>query len=204
MTLLITGFEPFGGHEYNPSAMAVESLQSLAGAECRILPVNSQAGDIYWKMLESIRPEFIVNIGLNQNTPMILLEKTALNIIDYQGHEDNDGNIIGCTGISSEGPDGFISTINQDALKKSLLEKGIPASVSFHAGTFLCNMVYYTSFMYFYRQKRDHKCIFVHIPFDTEYVSGLMLEKDQRLCHMPKAMILNAVRIISDFICLIT
>lgn len=199
MKLLVTGFEPFGEHGYNPSMMAVEELKTSFSDDrlvFRILPVIDEAYRIYHNMLLEIQPDMIINTGLNQNTPNILLEKTALNIVDYKGQRDNNGKTISFCRIFSDYPDAFISDIETGPLLRMLLSAHIPAVCSYHAGTFICNMVYYTSFTYFLQLKRAYNCLFIHIPFDSEHVSELLDKKPVNISHIPKNKIIEAFSII--------
>ncbi len=199
MSILITGFQPFGDFSYNPSGMVAEEIvRILSGMDTvsRTLPVSSSAGTIYNEYINEINPEFIINIGLKKDTSKILLEKTALNILDYGGKEDNEGRIIPFRKIAHDGPDGFISGLDLHACQSILLKESIPAAVSYSAGTFICNLVYYTSFMYFYIRKKPYNCIFLHIPFDTEYTASLLAKRDVNICHIPKNMLIDAAAMI--------
>ena len=45
-------------------------------------------------------------------------------------------------------------------------------SISYHAGTFICNEIYYRALEYINNNKLNIKCIFVHIPYIKEQVEN--------------------------------
>jgi len=66
------------------------------------------------------------------------IEKVAINVKDYR-IPDNEGNQIRYAPVVEGGPDAYFATIPVEKIADSLVEKVIPASVSYTAGTYCCN-----------------------------------------------------------------
>jgi pyroglutamyl-peptidase len=49
-----------------------------------------------------------------------------------------------------------------------LLDRHADVRVSDDAGRYLCDFIYYTSLVEFWRQEKDMKVLFVHVPGDTD------------------------------------
>lgn len=194
MKILLTGFRPFAKSDYNPSQKIVEYFQELdRGIVCRVLPVMEDAREIYRVYVRETGPDIIVNLGLCKNVSFIRIEKVALNILDYQGTKDNKDIVLGYKNIINEGPSAFISDIDHERLIKRLISEDIPARASYHAGTFICNMIFYESMLYFFEKNKPRDCIFIHIPYDTEYICR---NGDLNLPHIPFGIMIKAVKVI--------
>ena len=89
------------------------------------------------------RPEFYVSLGLATGEAVLRFETTAINRVDF-GVADNEGARPTDGGpIEPEGPPARFATWDAAALAGELLEHDLPAIVSHHAGTHLCNLVLY-------------------------------------------------------------
>lgn len=71
LKVLLTGFEPFGKEEVNPSELAVRAFQQvvagrLPGVEVRaaVLPVSfRRAGPLLEGLIEELKPDVYVGVG---------------------------------------------------------------------------------------------------------------------------------------------
>ncbi len=73
-----------------------------------------------------------------------------------------------------------------------LREENIPAQVSYHAGTFLCNAMLYLSHYYVEKQKRKTRSAFIHLPLSNTQVLG----ERQDLSSMQSETCAHALQII--------
>jgi pyroglutamyl-peptidase len=135
VSVLLTGFEPWEDHSVNPSG---EVARDLGGA---VLPVNFRDADRELKrLLRSRKPEGLLMLGLAPARTSISLEAVALNV----DHCEDDGtNEAWRRPIRRGGPLALGARLPLEDLRRRLDEAGIPSSVSHHAGTFLCNHVFY-------------------------------------------------------------
>lgn len=168
MKLLLTGFEPFDGETTNPSWQCLQGLPETMGGH-RIyklqLPVLfDDAANILADTLESLQPDAVICLGQAGGRAKISLEKVAINfrharIPDASGFQPQN------TAIAKEGPDAYFSTLPLFALQAAMNKNGIPACISYTAGTYVCNEIFYTLMSYAVRQKRPVQAGFIHVPY---------------------------------------
>ncbi len=164
MRILVTGFEPFGGHAINPSMAVVNALPASPHVLKRILPVvYADSARIIRDLIRTERPDAVLSLGLCGRSPAILLERLAINVND-----DTCGDNAGDRGIGrlidSAGPVGYWSTLPLTAMHFALREKEIPVAWSNHAGTYVCNHVFYTACCAMEQLGGNGSCGFVHLP----------------------------------------
>jgi pyroglutamyl-peptidase len=150
MSLLVVGFEPWGGIRENPSGI----LSSGRGGV--VLPVAWRGADSRLRRaLRERRPAALLLLGLSEVRNTVSLEVNALNL----DHCEVRGWVRRQRPIDRGAPDLLRGRWPAARWVGLLQRRGIPASLSFHAGTFLCNHVYY-------RALRDFggPCGFVHLP----------------------------------------
>lgn len=172
LKILVTGFESYGGYEINPTERLVRDLQGVLGSlhpEVRIvtsvLPVSFRsAGEVLLKLLREERPQIYVGTGLRPGSTFIAVERVALNIKDAR-YPDNAGEQPVDEPIDPEGPAAYFSTLPVKSIVRKLREEGIPAAVSYSAGTYLCNYVMYLALHHSARYEIPVRAGFVHVPF---------------------------------------
>jgi pyroglutamyl-peptidase len=206
---LVTGFEPYGGRGINPAAELSRAIDGARLGSLQVfgacLPVSLEAAPAgLVELLDSIRPDITLCVGLWPGEPMIRLERIALNRADFE-IADLDGRLARDEPLDPDGPDGLCSTLPLHAIVKSLWDNGIPARLSGTAGTYLCNAVMYT--MLNHARKRGLGLMggFMHVPYLPAQVAALLqevqlarqLELHQRadLASMTLDMMLEAARI---------
>ncbi len=168
--ILLTGFEPFQNESLNPSRELALFFQS----ECDtlVLPVSyRRATEVLRPHLEVGRYDFILMLGQAGGRKSIDLERVALNLEDSET-ADEDGDLRLQTAISSEGPAAYINPLPLRDLSRYLQTRGFPAQVSFSAGAFVCNSVYYQVFDWIKKSGRRAEVLFVHLPYLPEQVAG--------------------------------
>ena len=147
LTILLTGFEPFGGETVNPSWEVARRLDGelVAGARivARALPcVFGQSLAVLAEALAELRPLLVLALGQAGGRCDLSLERVAINvddarIVDNAGAQPIDEPVV--TG----GPAAYFSSLPIKAIVAGLRAAGLPASVSQTAGTFVCNHVFY-------------------------------------------------------------
>lgn len=181
--VLILGFEPFGGEARNPSGEIADALDGarIAGAEVvgRVLPVVF--GESRERMLDHLRevkPVAVLAFGLAGGRTDVTPERVAINVDDAR-IPDNAGNQPIDVKIIPRAPTAYWSSLPIKAIVAALQKKGIPASVSQTAGTFVCNHVFF-SLMHAVRTKPGMRGGFIHVPnlpASPGAKSGLPLEQ---------------------------
>lgn len=166
-TVLLTGFEPFGGETINPSWEAARRLdgETIAGARvhARLLPCAfGSALDTLYRELDALRPDIAIAVGQAGGRPDIAVERVAINIDDAR-FPDNAGRQPIDQPIVEDGPAAYFATLPIKAIVAALRERGLPATVSQSAGTFVCNHV-----MYGLLHRGGLRGGFIHLPFLPE------------------------------------
>jgi len=175
-TVLLTGFDPFGGESINPAWEVAKSLHEKTVGEYKI--ISKQVPTVFQKSIqvlkeyiEELNPEMIICIGQAGGRPDITIERVAINVDDAR-IADNEGNQPVDVPVVEEGPAAYWSTLPMKAIVKRLQEEGIPASVSQTAGTFVCNHLFYGLMHELEKYDKKMKGGFIHIPFLPEQASN--------------------------------
>lgn len=174
--VLLTGFEPFGGELLNPSLEALGRLSALdsVGVEVSgaVLPVVfGRAYEVLRAAIEQRRPAVVICLGEAGGRAEITPERVAINVDDAR-IADNDGARPIDVPIVAGGPAAYFSTLPIKAMVASLRAKGIPASVSQSAGTFVCNHVFYRLMHLLATEWPGVRGGFVHVPYLPAQVTG--------------------------------
>jgi len=172
--VLLTGFEPFGEDDVNPS---MEIAKSLDGIEvngyqvvARVLPVEwGTVKDRIETLMDEIQPDVVVSLGLAAGRAELSVEKIAVNYTSKT--KDNAGVIPVERTIVAEASDAYFATVPVERIVDELNGKGIPAKVSLSAGGYLCNYAFYCASRYA-RERGSALVGFIHIPATPKMVAG--------------------------------
>lgn len=169
MTILLTGFEPFGGEAINPSWEMIRELdgQSIAGHEVRVAKLSCVFGIALQEvgsLLAIYRPALTLCFGQAGGRAEISLERIAINVDDAR-IPDNAGRQPIDEPVVANGPAAYFSTLPIKAMVAALRHADIPASVSQTAGTFVCNHVFYGLSHLIATDYPGARSGFVHVPF---------------------------------------
>ena len=142
-TVLLTGFDPFGGAAVNPSWMAVQALHGRRVAGHRIvgapLPtVFGQSLVVLRELLDRHKPALAVCCGQAGGRTALSLERVAINVNDARIADNALAQPVD-TPVVPGGPAAYFTSLPIKALQR----EGINAEVSQTAGTFVCNHVFY-------------------------------------------------------------
>ena len=166
MTILVTGFEPFGKVKDNPSQRIVEYLieEGANDIVAEVLPVDyERAGKKLLTLIEKVQPSAVLLLGVAPERTKMSLERIAININDAS-IADNDGKLVRGKKIANDAPVGYWSTLPLDKFYDVLTHAKIPVYHSNHAGAYLCNHVMYSALHHFEGQQSKIPCGFIHVP----------------------------------------
>lgn len=178
--VLITGFQPFGGEEQNPSwmlASALAGLQTIQDTTVEVvateLPtVFGVSSQRLRAVISERRPEVVLCLGQAGGRTALTPERVAINVDDAR-IADNDGQQPVDVPVVPGGPAAYFSSLPIKRMVRDMRAAGIPAEVSQTAGTFVCNHVFYalmhmaaTEFPFIWR------CGFMHVPYLPIQVLG--------------------------------
>ena len=145
--LLLTGFEPFGGDSVNPSLAVVRALHGRRAGPWRMAAVQlpcvfSTALPSLRMAIETHRPAAVLCLGLAGNRSAISVERVAVNLIDAR-IPDNAGAQPIDQPVLAGGPAAHFTGLPAKAIVARLQAAGLAAELSFSAGSFVCNQVFY-------------------------------------------------------------
>lgn len=168
-TLLITGFDPFGGENINPAWEAVQKLPDAVGeyvlCKLQIPTVFGLAAQAVLEATKNLHPDVILCIGQAGGRAAVTPERIGINLRSAR-ISDNHGNQPIEEAIVPTGPDGLFATVPVQAMTDAITAAGLPGAVSNTAGTFVCNDTLYTLLHHF--AGTPVKVGFIHVPYLPE------------------------------------
>lgn len=177
MKVLITGFEPFGRWQHNPSGETALHFHSTTLGEVRItsqlLPVSFQhAAAPLLAALEAVRPDVVLNLGLGAPVGF-RVERVAVNRCTAPPGGDNDGYDPHGAPVLPAGPATYRATLPVERIVEQLARLGFSVTSSDSAGEYLCNFVMYTTLHYIETHKLPTRAGFIHgSPLPTDMGTG--------------------------------
>ena len=196
--IILTGFEPFGGEKINPSWESVKDFDGMVFNGFNIktlrLPVSyKRAKEKVEEIIGEMKPLVFLSFGEAGGRTKIFVERVALNLMDSD-KADNDGYKVKGELIYKDAPLAYFSNLPVNKIVNNLQKNGIPAKVSNHAGTYVCNLVFYTALHHSTIINLETKVGFIHVPYAFEQV----MKKDKPA--FPLEYIKKAVKIIIESI----
>lgn len=168
MTILVTGFDPFGGEKINPAQEAVMRLPDRIGGHSihkLIVPtVFGKAGDAAVEAMEALSCGAVICVGQAGGRTAVTPERVAINMRDA-GIPDNEGNIPQEEPVILGGPAAYFSTLPVKKMAEAIRAAGLPGQVSNSTGTFVCNDLHYRVLHDAAEHMPGTRCCFIHVPY---------------------------------------
>jgi pyroglutamyl-peptidase len=166
---LLTAFEPYDVWEQNSSWEALVQLLhhrgTVPGVTTRRYPVD--LAKLQSRLEKDLERGFdaILHLGQAPGISRVQMEAIALNVA---GMTEAAGDFFGP--LVPDGPVAYRTSFPLNVWNQDLRSAGIPCSVSFHAGTYLCNAIMYLTHRW--HEERGRKCSigFLHLPLTPEQV----------------------------------
>jgi len=177
MRVLISGFEPFGGRDTNPTALLIEALKNSEislpprmTVNQILLPVTFENSfHILNQKIQSFNPDIIISFGQAAKRDSVELETKALNRIDAEIC-DNAGVKPQDQIINPNGEEFYLSTLPIQGIETALKNASVPVKISNSAGTYVCNYLFYR--LMETNQDTLRLCGFIHVPLLPEQAKG--------------------------------
>lgn len=175
MKLLVTGFEPFGGEDCNPSWEIAAGLPDRVGdwalVKLRLPTVYGLAGAVALDAMGWERPDAVLCLGQAGGRDAVTPERVAINVCDSPA-PDNGGTVLLDQPIAPGGPAAYFTTLPNEAMVRAMEEAGVPARISNTAGTFVCNDLLYRVLREIDTKKLSIRAGFVHVPYLPRQAAG--------------------------------
>jgi pyroglutamyl-peptidase len=187
--VLITAFEPYDRWPENSSWLALVDLTRWYDGDAEITtrryPVDlTRMSDNLRKDMQA-NYDFAIHLGQSPGSTLIKLEAVGLNV-------RSDG-----SPLISDAPEAYRSRLSLDRCYQTLIDAGIPAEVSHHAGTYLCNAALYLSQHYAKSFGLKTRSLFVHVPLSPAQVArdhGHLASMSTPMASAAVAMIFEQLR----------
>lgn len=145
--VLVTGFEPFGGEQVNPSWLIAHALHGRRIGGARIVGVQlpcvfGAALQVLARELQRTRPVLVLALGQAAGRAELSIERVAINVDDARIPD----NAMACPvdrAVVPGAPVAYFSTLPIKAMAEAVAKAGLPVAISQTAGTFVCNHVFY-------------------------------------------------------------
>lgn len=154
LTVLMSGFDPYEGVEVNPSLIVPRELAQRGLGDDTLddtaVTIHSVTLEVSftkaWPKLldaiEQLHPNIVIATGLKQASRGILLERCAENKSDTS-RPDAYNMVPSQSKIDPNGPAAYWTGLPLRAILNAFTKDHIPATLSSHAGTFVCNALFY-------------------------------------------------------------
>ena len=161
-TILITGFEPFGGRKINASWEIVSRLpDEICGykVEKLLVPVEFGTGaSVILDKVRELHPAFLFMHGEAGGRTKVTPETKAVNIRKDAGK------------VRQDGPDEIMTCVPVKEIVSSI--KDYPIEASTDAGTYVCNDVFYSAL--YELAGTDTVVSFTHVPYIEDDVKPVL------------------------------
>ena len=192
MKVLVTGFDPFGGDKVNPAYEAVKKMpDEISGAEIikvEVPTVFEKSSQVVKEAIQQHQPDVVICVGQAGGRSAVSFERVAINLAEAR-IPDNEGNQPFDTALEENGPAAYFTSLPIKAMTKNVQDHGLPAYISYTAGTFVCNDIMYRVLYMIDKEYPHMRGGFVHVPYLPEQT----LDLPEGTPSMPAEMIAKAL-----------
>lgn len=163
MKVLVTGFEPFDGAALNSSWELARRLGEDPGVTALQLPCRFASSlQVLDAALRRLRPRVVLALGQTPQPDALRFERVAVNWVDAR-IADNDGLQPIDEPVLPGAPAAHFSTLPLKRMLAATRAAGVPAEISFSAGSYVCNQVFF-GLQHRLRRRSGVRSGFVHVP----------------------------------------
>ena len=165
--ILLTGFKPFLNEPINPSEILANKMAEIfPDLSVLTLPVSYENSFAQLKKYWQSQGPFdgLVMLGQAGGRNSVCLERVAVNWCETS-YADEDGVNLPVGPLLANAPSSYISSFFNSQWIDELSKIG-PTAVSFSAGTYVCNSLYYRALHEL--TKNQKPTLFVHVPYLPE------------------------------------
>jgi pyroglutamyl-peptidase len=194
-TVLITAFEPYDIWRENASWLALLALTRDLPVEPRIVtrryPVDFSKARLRLEEDLQANYDFALHLGQAPGLGRVALEGIGLNVGGLSSQLPDE-----FQELEAQGPVAYRSDLPLADWAAKIRAAGIPAAVSYHAGTYLCNAALYLSLHAAHTRGLKTRSTFIHLPLAPQQVLGQRSD----VATMPSENAAAAVRLILESI----
>lgn len=164
MKILVTSFDPFGGEDINSSMLCLQALASDNAELVKLVVPTSfeRSAEAVCNAICEHRPDAVIMLGQAPRS-VITVERVAVNIDDASICDNDDYKPVDKP-ILAGGANAYFSTLPFKNIIREVCSRGVPASMSNSAGTFVCNHLMYSVLHFLNVMMPNTLAGFIHIP----------------------------------------
>jgi pyroglutamyl-peptidase len=189
-SVLLTAFEPYDVWTENASWLALVEIARDLPERIRLVtrryPVDFASLSERLAADLAANYDYAIHLGQAVGSSRLRLEAIGINVGAQCGQPVHR--------LSDEGPVAYRSPLPLDDWAAKLVAAGIPAAVSYHAGTYLCNATLYSSCHLAERMSLATQSAFIHLPLDVSQTAGKPTDQPS----LPTAISAAGIRLILD------
>lgn len=191
--VLVTAFGPYAQWKTNSSWLAMveltQKLPVLPDVTTRLYPVDFLV--VRAKLETDLRDgyDYVLHLGQAPGAASLHLESIALNVGTSTGDHPDTHHVL-----VPGAPVAFQSSLPLADWAFRLRQAGIACRVSFHAGTYLCNAIFYLTHFLCAKYGLQSNAAFVHIPLAPTQTYDTREDAPS----MPSETVAGALRLILD------
>lgn len=172
MKILVTGFSAFPGIPINPTQLLIEDLKlkpprlTAGPVDLGLEVIETQyalAGDRIETLLQTLRPQFLLLLGVAESRRSYAIERFAVNIDDSLA-PDAAGDVRRGRRIEKSGLAAYETKVDIDKLREYLIRSEVDVEISNYAGAYVCNHAYYVALHTVESLGLSTRVLFVHVP----------------------------------------
>lgn len=163
--VLLTAFEPYGPWRTNASWLTLvaltRDLPSEPSVTTRLYPVDYES--VRERLTSDLAGnyDFVILTGQAPGRTRLELETVALNLAT-----NSTASVDAPRPLLVDGPLAYNVDLPAEMLCEQIRTVGIPAAVSRHAGTYLCNASLYYALHEITQRNLATRALFIHLPLD--------------------------------------
>jgi len=198
VTILLSGFAPFGGSHSNPSHLIAERLHGETVSGMKIvgltLPVQmGQDAEMLLAAMAEHKPNLVLSLGLAAGTPCLDVERFAVNL-RFTGEVNPDEPVpadLPQSAVVDGGAGALLATIDPERVARAIRDAGVPARAHGYAGAYACNHILYQVLHAAQTQSLAYEAGFIHLPLSSAQV---IAENKLHLASLPLDMMTAGVQ----------
>ncbi|QUS35661.1 pyroglutamyl-peptidase I [Falsirhodobacter algicola] len=179
--ILLAGYGSWAKADTNPAQAIALEMNARHWDACEVIglemPVATEAlAEEIGRLLDLHAPAAWIGIGVSP-APVVQAEMVGINWRDFDV-PDVTGATMARTQIVEGGPAAYDATLPNAEIVAAIRSAGVPAALSFHAGTHLCNQMLYTAARLIEMRGLSTLNGFIHVPQTPE---NILLEQGRNI-----------------------
>lgn len=173
-TIVVTSYGAWAKTATNPAAQVLQQVKTAPWGGHKLIPIELPVltNDLFSmvdRTMEEHVPDIWLSIGVAPGAATMRIETVGTNWRDFDV-PDNAGIHAVAQPVIADAPAAYNSTTPNSEIAAAINAAGIPATVSFSAGTHLCNQMLFTSRHIAEQRGLKTICGFLHVPYSPDHV----------------------------------